>query len=171
MFYLLNQPSEEQFVDLTRRYRDIDPMSMRVMITLLRTGGDLLAAFEKLLRGYGLSQSRFLALAVLNRNPDAPMSPSELSAGVGVTRAGMTRLLDGLEREALVRREPHAADRRMLNLQLTSLGRELLEKILPDYWRRINACMAGLDQDEKELLLSLLAKVDAGVPALTKGEE
>jgi MarR family transcriptional regulator, negative regulator of the multidrug operon emrRAB len=170
MFYLMDQPTGEQFEDLARRYRDMEPGAVRAMVRLLRVGSDLLTAFERLLGGYGLSQGRFLTLLVLNRAPETPLAPSDISARVGVTRATMTRLLDGLVRDGLVERGPHAGDRRRLEIWLTEQGRGLLEDILPDYWRRVAGLMDGLSGDERERLFELLDKVASGIPELTRQE-
>lgn len=170
MFYLMDQPSGEQLEDLARRYRDMEPGAVRGMVRLLRVGSDLLTAFERLLGRYGLSQGRFLTLLVLNRTPETPLAPSEISAKVGVARATMTRLLDGLARDGLVRKSPHAEDRRRLELTLTARGRGLLEEILPGYWRRVAGLMGGLTLSERELLYALLDKVASGIPELTRRE-
>ncbi len=62
MFYLMDQPTEMEFQDLARRYGEMDPLSVKAAVTLLRAGSDLLTGFEKMLGGYGLSQGRFLIL-------------------------------------------------------------------------------------------------------------
>jgi len=171
MFQLMDQPTGEQFEDLARRYRDMEPGAVRAMVRLLRVGSDLLTAFERLLGRYGISQGRFLTLLVLNRAPESPQAPSEIAAKVGVARATMTRLLDGLERDGLVLRERHAGDGRRVEMILTEAGRALLEEILPDYWRRVAALMGGLSGRERERLFELLGMVASGIPELTREEE
>ncbi len=170
MFYLMDQPTREQFEDLARRYEDMEPDAVRAMVRLLRVGSDLVAAFDRMLGRYGLSQSRFLVLLVLNRNPSRPMAPSEISDRVGVTRATMTRLLDGLAREGLILRRPHGQDGRRQDLSLTSEGKALLERILPDYWRRAARLMGALTGQERVRLFELLDKTASGIPELTREE-
>lgn len=170
MFYLLDQPTENEFHDLALRYRQMELLSVKATVTLLKTGSDLLTGFEKLLGGYGLSQGRFLILIVMNRTPDELTSPSILAEKIGVTRATMTRLIDGLERDRLLERSPHESDRRKQHLKLTEKGIALLETLLPDYWQRLDDLMGGLDNRERATLISLLQKVATGIPALT-GEE
>ena len=171
MFYLLDQPTKDEFQALAGRYREMDPMSVKATVSLLKTGSDLLTGFEKMLGRYGLSQGRFLVLVVMNRKPLELTSPSVLSRKIGVTKATMTRLIDGLVREGLLERYSHDTDRRRQQLSLTGKGIKLLEKILPDYWSRIDALMSGLDETEQKSLAALLKKVAKGIPALTKGEK
>ena len=111
------------------------------------------------------SQGHFCVLMVLNRDPSIGLAPSDLARRCGVTRATMTGLLNGLERDGLVTRAPDHHDRRMATVRLTEQGTKYLDNILPDYYRRTAALMANLIEDEKHLLEHLLWKVNDGVKA------
>jgi len=89
-----------------------------------------------------------------------------LAIKCGVTRATMTGLLDGLERERLLKREADRNDRRMLLIQLTSKGRKMLDGMLPDYYHRIALLMNQLSNAEKHQLVDLLGKVNGGIGAV-----
>lgn len=167
MFYLLDQPTEDEFQILAQRYQQMSPSSVKAAVTLLKTGSDLLTGFEKMLGTYGLSQGRFLILMVMNRQPGEAASPSILAEKIGVTRATMTGLITGLVKEGLIRRSYAKADRRRQKLRLTAKGKALLEEILPDYWSRIRKLTDGLNEAEKKEMVRLLNKIAAGIPALT----
>ena len=167
MFYLLDQPTEKEFDHLAQRYREMDPSSVKAAVTLLKTGSDVLTGFEKMLKVYGLSQGRFLILLVMNRQPDKSTTPSVLAEKIGVTRATMTGLIDGLVKDGFIKRFSHKSDRRKQNLRLTESGKNALEKLLPDYWSRIYNLMSGLTQTEEEQLILLLRKVGDRVSKLT----
>ena len=74
--------------------------------------------------------------------------------------------VDGLEREKYVTRVPDATDRRMATVQLTAEGIDMLDGMLPDYYRRIAALLGHLDDAEKKMLQSMLWKVNEGIPAV-----
>ena len=166
MFYLRDIPKYEAIRARVKRYPDIDPSAVESCLILLRVASDVLAAIESFLGRHGMSQGRFTVLAILNRDPEVTMNPSDLAAKSGVTRATMTGLLDGLEREKLVRREHDHGDRRMTLVQLTPGGVRLLDSIMPEYYRRVAKLMAGLTEAEKQLLEGMLAKINTGVPAM-----
>jgi len=168
MFFLNDTPDIETFQNLEERYDAFDIGSVQSTVTLLRVGSRLLTAFESLLGRYGLSQGRFLVLIVLNRVPDQGMSASELSDKVGVTRPTMTGLLDNLEKNQLVWRYPDKMDRRKITLQLTPRAKNLLEKILPDYWSRISLLMSPLADEEKSRLTTMLNSVELNIDSLTR---
>ena len=90
MFYLKDLPIDKTLGEFSRRYPNMNPSALKTCAVLLRTGSDLLTAFEKILGDHGLSQGRFLALIVMNRTPDEEINPSTLAEKVGVKRATMT---------------------------------------------------------------------------------
>ena len=170
MFFLMDTPNQKQFENLARRYDRMDVPSVQALVKLLRTGSDLLTGFEKMLGTYGLSQGRFLILVILNRTPEKPLTPSGLAEKLGVTRATMTGLVTGLEKDQLITRQTDSVDKRKIHIRLTAKGLHRLESILPDYYNRINGLMQGLNLKEKTTSISLLKIVDTGLPSLTGGK-
>jgi MarR family transcriptional repressor of emrRAB len=167
MFYLKDLPTDTTLNEFSRRYPNMNPSAIKTCATLLRTGSELLTAFETILGNHGLSQGRFLTLIVMNRNPDEAGSPSFLAEKVGVKRATMTGLLDRLERDDLIERLAHHRDRRKIGVHLTSKGRQVLAEMLPDYYRSIAKIMAKLTEKERLELTTLLGKVNQGLSALS----
>ena len=68
----------------------------------------------------GISPPRLSALSVVVYA--GPISIGELAATEGVRPPTMTRLVDGLERDGLVTREPRADDRRTVAVRATRKG-------------------------------------------------
>lgn len=168
MFYLKDLPTDRTLEEIAKRYPDLDPSALKTCAVLLRTGSDLLTAFETILGKHGLSQGRFLSLIVMNRTPNKAINPSTLAEKVGVKRATMTGLLDGLEGKGLIERVAHPEDRRKLGIRLTKNGRQLLDEILPDYYDHIGKLMAELSEKERQELELLLGKVNQGLSTLFK---
>ena len=167
MFYLKDLPTDTTLHEFSKRYPNMNPSAIKTCTELLRTGSDLLTAFESTLGNHGLSQGRFLTLIVMNRNPDDAVSPSALAEKVGVRRATMTGLLDRLERDEMIERLAHHRDRRKIGVRLTSNGRQVLADLLPGYYRRIAKIMANLTEKERLELMSLLGKVNQGLSSLS----
>src|SRR5262249_8649854 len=132
---------------------------------LLRIASDVLSAVETYLATHDLSMGRFTVLMVLNREPEIGLSPSDLAKRCGVTRATMTGLLDGLERDNLVSRKQHNSDRRMALVKLTECGTKYLDGLAPDYFKRIAGLMGKLQESDKLNLESMLQKVNEGIPS------
>jgi len=75
----------------------------------------------------GVSSTELVALGSLYM--DGPRTPTGLARTVGITAASATELCDRLERAGLVRREPHATDRRKRLIILTPRARGALTAI------------------------------------------
>jgi MarR family transcriptional regulator, negative regulator of the multidrug operon emrRAB len=167
MFYLRDLPNYEMIKKRALRYPEIDPAAVEATLMLLRVAVDVLGAFDVWLARHNMSQGRFSMLMLLNRDPERAMSPSDLAARAGVTRATVTGLLDVLEREGMIQREHAEHDRRMIRVRLTCRGREYLDSILPDYYRRVADLMGDLSEEEERTLTDMLRRVRQGVPAIT----
>jgi DNA-binding MarR family transcriptional regulator len=82
---------------------------------------------------------------------------SDVSHWLGVNRAHVTRLVDGLERDGLVVRSPSAMDRRTVLVNITPAGRQRLDVALPQHLEHLGGLFGALSADEKSLLIHLLA--------------
>ncbi|MDP9300580.1 MAG: MarR family transcriptional regulator [Actinomycetota bacterium] len=72
----------------------------------------------------GVSPPRLSALSVVVHA--GPITIGDLAAAESVRPPTMTRLVDGLEHEGLVNREPHPDDRRSVRVRVTAKGRRAL---------------------------------------------
>jgi DNA-binding MarR family transcriptional regulator len=86
-------------------------------------------------------------------------TPAELAEVAGVTRATMTGLVDTLERDGLVNREPDPQDRRMMSVNLTPKGHHLITDVLPNHFKMMGGMMSPLSEAERKVLVRLLAKI------------
>jgi DNA-binding MarR family transcriptional regulator len=106
-----------------------------------------------------LSDIQLAALSALERHDT--MTPGELAEHEKVQPPSMTRVIAVLEERGLVRREPHATDRRQVILTVTADGRDLVHRVR----RRREAWLAQrlleLTHDERQILR-------AAVPILEK---
>ena len=112
-----------------------------------------------------LSEGRFIVLFLLH-GAGGTLPPHELAERAGVTRATISGLLDGLQREDLLQRRSDAEDGRRLQIVLTAQGKRLAESLFEQHTRWIGSLFNGLDTDEQQQLSQLLHKVwqhtDAG---------
>jgi len=97
-----------------------------------------------------LSDIQLAALAALERHES--MTPGELAEHEKVQPPSMTRVIAVLEERGLVRRAPHATDRRQVVLTVTPEGRDLVQRVR----RRREAWLAQrlheLSPEERQVL-------------------
>ena len=79
----------------------------------------------------------------------------------------MTGLIDTLERDGLVRREPDPDDRRMMSVRLTPKADAFVAELVPAHFRIMARLMAPLSETERKTLVSLLTKILQSASELT----
>jgi DNA-binding MarR family transcriptional regulator len=170
---LKDLPRYECLFEASKEFPDLDPTAVEAFLHLLLTGDDVFAVSERNLSDNGISHGRFGVLMLLWRGtqprddkvPDTedcyvrPRTPAELADAAGVTRATMTGLIDTLERDGLVKREPDPDDRRMMSVVLTPKGNKFLSEFLPGHYKVISELMAPLSESERKSLVRLLVKI------------
>lgn len=108
--------------------------------------------------GNGFTLPQFDVLNQLARRPDG-MTFVELSRQLLVTAGNLTGIVDRLEREKLVRRGPHPADRRAIRLTLTPRGWKAVSATVPPHHAAIARLMASLSRRDLQTLRILLGRL------------
>jgi DNA-binding MarR family transcriptional regulator len=165
MLQLRDLPSQEVLQRFAERYPAADVTAIASFLMLLRVATDLSVALDACLSKHDLLQGRWWVLILLMRERDLTSQPSVLAEKLGVTRATMTGLLDGLEQGGLVQRVSALQDRRSVQIKLTAAGQAKLDAVMPDYYSRLRLCMQGLSESQRNDLQSILGVIDAGIAA------
>ncbi len=109
---------------------------------------------RRLLNEFNLSSSRFYALVHIGERPG--ISLSDLSQLLICDKSNATRIVKGLEADALVYRQPHESDGRTLRLFLTEKGRTLRNRSISAHQRYNNLRFVKLPATEQEALTQRL---------------
>lgn len=105
-------------------------------------------------------QESMLVWQVLNRlRREGPMTQCELAFQTAQHPAGISRLLDVLERDALVLRTRDPEDRRKLRVELTAKARQKLDDMDPHVAAAAEEVFAPLSRAERRALRDLLRKL------------
>jgi DNA-binding MarR family transcriptional regulator len=109
---------------------------------------------------HGLNLSAYEALLRLARAPESRLRRVDLANGLLLTAGGVTRMLDGLERDGFVAREECSSDRRVSYAVLTEAGRDKLREASKSHTRQIRELLGGpYDEDELAQLVALLNRL------------
>jgi DNA-binding MarR family transcriptional regulator len=100
-------------------------------------------------------------LLAIKENPG--VRHGALADALMIQRPNMTKLINGLERDGLVRRDPALEDRRSVVLNLTRTGEAVVEAGLVEMTAHEAEATAPLDAGEQQLLLALLRKLSDGL--------
>ncbi|MEV0269302.1 MarR family transcriptional regulator [Hamadaea sp. NPDC050747] len=105
----------------------------------------------------GLSLSVASTLATLDR--EGPRRLTELAGVEGVTQPAMTQIVSRLERDSLAVRTADPGDRRVVLVEITAAGRDLLRRHRTIRSGKVAALLAQLDPRDA-------AAIEAALPAL-----
>lgn len=107
---------------------------VRLWRAFIQVASVLLADLDADLQaGHGLTFGDYEVLVVLSEAPGHSMRMCDLAEKLRLSPSGLTRRLDGLVRDGLVRRAPAPDDRRVNLAELTEPGFERLAVAAPDH--------------------------------------
>jgi DNA-binding MarR family transcriptional regulator len=144
--------------------------------------GEFLASFDALAQAVrrargtthqdseqALTLSQYAILQALTEREHARVSDLATEAGIAPSTA--TRILDALQRRAIVTRRRSPEDRRGVTVRLTDRGRDALNA--QDAWMRgrQRAFFEGLPPRERELAPDLLVRLAALIDELAAGRD
>jgi DNA-binding MarR family transcriptional regulator len=111
----------------------------------------------------GLSLARTKILRYLCHDP---ARPSVLAAALGVAPHTITDVVDALERDHLVARQPDPSDRRAKLVALTGAGEAALTVASGTRQRLLTQVFGALDPDDRAVMMRLLDVLDGAAAAL-----
>lgn len=165
-------PRYECLVEASKQFPDLHPAACEAFMQMMRAGEDVMRVMNTHFAHHNITHGRFLVMMLLmDKGGDCPKpsTPAELADFASVSRATITGLLDTLERDGFVRREPDPADRRQMSVYLTLKGQGFMHDILPGHFRLITQIMGNLSDDERQTLSHLLTKVSMQLATLGSG--
>ena len=132
----------------------LSPRELRAWRGMLRVHATLTKALDAELEArHGLPLTSYEVLLYLRDAEEEKMRMCDLASSVLLSRSGLTRLVDRLERDGLLTRESCAVDARGAFARLTPKGRELLAEARETHLAGVRAMVLGrLSEEEQELM-------------------
>ena len=127
---------------------------------LNRVRAELVEALDRELAPFEITSAQFVILGSLVSG-DAD-SASALCKEISYDPGAMTRMIDRLELKGLIRRLPHADDRRRVSLELTPNGKAVYPKLRASAVTVQNRFLRGFTKIEARQLEGFLQRMIAG---------
>jgi MarR family transcriptional regulator, transcriptional regulator for hemolysin len=164
MFFEFGDSNSLRMIDESRHALPVDE---RFEKALRNTAMAWRQAVDRRVRRLGVSRLCWMTIAAAMQ-ARSPLSQSDLSDRLGITRASMVQTIDCLVKKGLAKRESSASDRRLKRLVVTDAGAYLYSR-LKDEVAAIRRRMLGMVELEKlvqvtELLEKLQAPLESGGP-------
>jgi len=141
------------------------------LMRLIRVASQgITACFDPMLRHAGLTESSFHTLVVITGCGKQGTTPGALCEQVGQARANMTRILDLLLSEKLIRVDVHERDARRKRVSVTAAGQKLVQSEAARLAPIIEEVFGGLDAKDKReferILRAIIESMDAAERAV-----
>jgi MarR family transcriptional regulator, 2-MHQ and catechol-resistance regulon repressor len=137
-----------------------DPLAHRALQALLRAEATVRKRVAAELSREGVTPAGFSVLVVLT-TAGGSAELKTLRRRLGWSKANATEVTATLQERGLVRRRRDRSDRRLVVVDLTYSGRELVERLFPEHSDRVTRAFGALDETEKRSLAELCRKLAA----------
>ena len=128
-----------------------------VSAVLFHIGRELRTALDRRFTSHGIT-SQQAALLLLSRMLKEP-SPIKMAARLGTDAAGMTRLLDRLERKQLIVRRVSPDDRRLVVIELGPRSKHVVRRLVPEFRSAEKGLLDGFEPAEVDQLNLMLRRL------------
>lgn len=133
--FLRDLPTPEMVERTTRGLPGIAPAAVIIRLQELRRASLRLRRIEAFLADHGLSQTQFLVIMVIVREPGRRALPAgEIATRLDVSRPVLSKALATMERHGLIARTAHETDGRRTDISATPAGRARFDALLPGYF-------------------------------------
>ncbi|MCF8274729.1 MAG: MarR family transcriptional regulator [Flavobacteriaceae bacterium] len=128
---------------------------VKAMLNILYTASWISASQNEFFKPYGISPQQYNILRILN-GANEPLNVQIIKDRMIERSPNATRLMDKLCAKHYIDRLPCNHDRRVVKIEITKKGKELLESIPNNFNKEL---LKNLNEEEAELLSNLLDKM------------
>lgn len=153
-------PAGQLQSELKKRHPFETP-EQEAILNVLRTGDQYQNRFGRLFREFGLTASQYNVLRIL-RGEGQPLPSLEIADRMIQVVPAITGLIDRLEQQQMVRRRRCTEDRRVVYVELTDEGRQVLAELDAPVEALHRRLIGHLSKSELKELNRLLEKARCG---------
>jgi DNA-binding MarR family transcriptional regulator len=145
-----------------------DKTPLGMILSIVMSYEVLVRYLEVYLKQHGVSFIRFNIMSTLFKN-GGEMTPSEIAENVFREKNSVTAVINTLEREGVVRREPSSEDRRSVRVVITEKGWKEANRLSPIVQELSREALSCMDKAQVEQLVSMMRALrESLVPKINK---
>jgi len=130
----------------------------KAVINILYTSHWLAAENAKFLKPFKISQQQYNVLRILKGQGDKAISVNNIMSRMMDKMSNASRLVEKLRQKKLIERVTCELDRRQVDVKITKLGLNLLEKLAKDM-TEFDAMKSNITKEEAKTLNGILDKI------------
>ncbi|AXC09834.1 Transcriptional regulator, MarR family [Acidisarcina polymorpha] len=140
-------------------------LEQETILNIHRTSGLMLHLIQQILKPRGLTAPQYNVLRILRGAGEPGLRCSEIGERMVSRDPDITRLLERLEREALIERHRNDRDRRVVYSRITSAGLEVLAQLDPVVDASAKSMLGHMTEEKLRCLIELLEEIRQGIAA------
>ena len=147
-----------------RKPRRAEPTrEQRAYVALVSTADRVRGSYQGLYAPYDITHQQYNVLRILRGSQRGGLTCGEIGERTIARDPDVTRLVDRLAKRGLVKRARSQADRRVVQVEMTQKGLDLLRELDPHVQRMPRALLGHVSQARLQLLSKLLTEVLDGM--------
>jgi DNA-binding MarR family transcriptional regulator len=132
-----------------------DRTPMGTLLSIMTSYETLARYLEIELKRYDVSLIRFNIMSTLFKN-GGEMTPSELAENVFREKNSVTAVINTMEKQGVVRREPSSEDRRSVKVVITDKGWKEVNRLSPIVQELSREALSCMDKEQVEQLVGVM---------------
>lgn len=153
-------PTREALRQFAQQIPEINVSAVELLMQFMQTSFKIQHyIFDVLEKNHNVSEGKMMVMIILYQSPEG-IAPSKLAERACVTRATITAMLQRMIRDELAISFSDSTDGRGKFVVLSDKGRAFMDEVLPEHFLRTAQLMKNLTEEERDVLLQLLKKVE-----------
>ena len=131
--------------------------SRSLAIAMLRAREAMMLSFRPILAKHGFTEQQWRVLRVLSEK--GPSDAGQVAFDACILAPSLSRIIGKLEKDKYISRFVDTKDGRRVNLSLTKVGQDIINKIAPDMEVIYNAIQKRYGEEKLTNLLDILEEI------------
>ncbi|MFD1412677.1 MarR family winged helix-turn-helix transcriptional regulator [Oceanobacillus jeddahense] len=132
-------------------------LSLKTFVVTMKASKALEEVTKQDIKKHGMRASDFAILEALYNKGRKTIR--EISESVLISTGSITYVIDKLEKKELLIRVNCPDDRRVVYLEITDKGKEIMDDIFPEHQQVIEELFQGISDSDKKTVIEVLKKV------------
>jgi DNA-binding MarR family transcriptional regulator len=141
-----------------RQTKSFDSLHAEAILNIVRTSAQMQHALHLQLKPYGITETQYNSLRILRGAGSSGLTCAEIADRLVSQDPDITRLVERLQRQGLVRRERGEKDRRVVLTKITAAGLDRLKEMDPVVNSTVHALLSHLSSSQLKTMIDLLER-------------
>lgn len=134
-----------------------DNLSLKAFVVMMKASKTLEETVKKDIVDHGMKTSDFAILEALYHK--GRQTIKQISEAVLINTGSITYVIDKLEKNDLLRRSNCKDDRRVIHIEITEKGTQVMNEIFPKHQARIEEIFSDIPEEHKRILIDTVKTI------------